>query len=44
MEARVRDSSFGIRVEALARIFDAFEQGGVNVTRKFRGLELGLAA
>jgi CheY-like chemotaxis protein len=30
-------------VEALPRIFDAFEQGGVKVIRQFGGLGLGLA-
>jgi hypothetical protein len=33
--------SFGIRVEALTRIFDALEQGGMNVTRNSEGLALG---
>jgi signal transduction histidine kinase len=40
---RVQDSGVGISVEALPRIFDAFEQGGVKVTRQFGGLGLGLA-
>ena len=42
-EVRVQDSGIGISVEALPRIFDAFEQGGVKVTRQFGGLGLGLA-
>jgi PAS domain S-box-containing protein len=42
-EVRVQDSGIGISAEALPRIFDAFEQGGVNVTREFGGLGLGLA-
>ena len=42
-EVRVQDSGIGISAEALPRIFDAFEQGGVNITRKFGGLGLGLA-
>jgi signal transduction histidine kinase/ActR/RegA family two-component response regulator len=42
-EVRVQDSGLGISVEALPRIFDAFEQGGVKVTRQFGGLGLGLA-
>jgi PAS domain S-box-containing protein len=42
-EVRVEDSGIGISVEALPRIFDAFEQGGVKVTRQFGGLGLGLA-
>jgi PAS domain S-box-containing protein len=43
LEVRVQDSGIGISVEALPRIFDAFEQGGVKVTRQFGGLGLGLA-
>jgi CheY-like chemotaxis protein len=39
----VQDNGIGISVEALPRIFDAFEQGGVKVTRQFGGLGLGLA-
>ena len=42
-EVRVQDSGIGIPVEALPRIFDAFEQGSLNVTRQFGGLGLGLA-
>jgi PAS domain S-box-containing protein len=42
-EVRVQDSGIGISAEALPRIFDAFEQGGVKVTRQFGGLGLGLA-
>jgi light-regulated signal transduction histidine kinase (bacteriophytochrome) len=37
-EVRVQDSGIGISVEALPRIFDAFKQGGVEVTRQFGGL------
>jgi PAS domain S-box-containing protein len=42
-EVRVQDNGIGISAEALPRIFDAFEQGGVKVTRQFGGLGLGLA-
>ena len=42
-EVRVEDSGAGISAEALPRIFDAFEQGSVAVTRQFGGLGLGLA-
>jgi signal transduction histidine kinase/methylmalonyl-CoA mutase cobalamin-binding subunit len=42
-EVRVQDSGIGISMEALPRIFDAYEQGGVKVTRQFGGLGLGLA-
>ena len=42
-EVRVRDSGIGIPAEAMPVIFDAFEQGAVNVSRQYAGLGLGLA-
>lgn len=39
----VSDNGAGIVPEILPRIFDAFEQGGVSVTRQFGGMGLGLA-
>ena len=39
----VADTGVGIEPEALPRIFDAFEQGGTAVTRRYGGLGLGLA-
>jgi PAS domain S-box-containing protein len=39
----VSDTGVGIEPRALARIFDAFEQGSRNITRQFGGLGLGLA-
>jgi PAS domain S-box-containing protein len=42
-EVSVRDTGIGIPPEVLPRIFNAFEQGGANVTRQFGGLGLGLA-
>lgn len=39
----VADTGVGIEPEVLQRIFDAFEQGGTEVTRQFGGLGLGLA-
>ncbi|HEX6900540.1 MAG TPA: ATP-binding protein [Thermoanaerobaculia bacterium] len=39
----VWDTGIGIAPEVLPRIFDAFEQGGREVTRSFGGLGLGLA-
>jgi two-component system CheB/CheR fusion protein len=39
----VADTGVGIDPEVLPQIFDAFEQGGRDVTRAFGGLGLGLA-
>jgi PAS domain S-box-containing protein len=39
----ISDSGIGIEPEVLARVFDAFEQGGRKITRQFGGLGLGLA-
>jgi two-component system CheB/CheR fusion protein len=39
----IRDTGVGISAEALPRIFDAFEQGKVEMTRQFGGLGLGLS-
>lgn len=43
MIVTVEDSGIGIEPEALQRIFNAFEQGGREVTRLFGGLGLGLS-
>ena len=40
---RVRDTGSGIDPEILPRIFQAFEQGGREITRRHGGLGLGLA-
>ena len=39
----VKDTGVGIATEVLPRVFDAFEQGDVRMTRQFGGLGLGLA-
>lgn len=39
----VHDHGFGIEADKLPRLFDAFEQGGRAVTKRFGGLGLGLA-
>ena len=39
----IKDTGIGIHPQTLLRIFDAFEQGGPETTRRFGGLGLGLA-
>lgn len=43
LHVEVRDTGVGIRPDILPRIFDAFEQGELRMTRQFGGLGLGLA-
>ncbi len=42
-EVAVTDTGIGIDPAVMARIFDAFEQGGQQITKQFGGLGLGLA-
>ncbi|PYI80052.1 MAG: hybrid sensor histidine kinase/response regulator, partial [Verrucomicrobia bacterium] len=41
-EVRVSDTGIGIEPQAIDKIFDAFEQGQSDITRRFGGLGLGL--
>src|SRR6266480_4427295 len=43
IDARVIDTGIGIEKEAIDKIFNAFEQGQAEITRRFGGLGLGLA-
>jgi signal transduction histidine kinase/CheY-like chemotaxis protein len=43
IEVRVIDTGIGIEQETIDKIFNAFEQGQTEITRRFGGLGLGLA-
>jgi signal transduction histidine kinase/CheY-like chemotaxis protein len=43
IEVRIIDTGIGIETEKIDRIFNAFEQGQADITRRFGGLGLGLA-
>jgi signal transduction histidine kinase len=43
IEARVIDAGIGIEQETIDKIFNVFEQGQADITRRFGGLGLGLA-
>src|SRR5262249_61600519 len=42
IEVRIIDTGIGIESETIGRIFNAFEQGQSDITRRFGGLGLGL--
>src|SRR6201982_2201362 len=43
IEIRITDTGIGIEAEKIDKIFNAFEQGQTEITRRFGGLGLGLA-
>ena len=43
IEIRISDTGIGIEPEKIDKIFNAFEQGQIAITRRFGGLGLGLA-
>ena len=43
IEARIIDTGIGIEQEKIDKIFNAFEQGQAEITRRFGGLGLGLS-
>src|SRR5213592_1744595 len=43
IEIRISDTGMGIEPERIDKIFNAFEQGQISITRRFGGLGLGLA-
>src|SRR5437764_2818079 len=43
IEVRIIDTGIGIEPEQIDKIFNAFEQGQVEITRRFGGLGLGLS-
>ncbi|MDQ2918988.1 MAG: ATP-binding protein, partial [Verrucomicrobiota bacterium] len=43
MEIRITDTGIGIEHEKIGKVFNAFEQGQMSITRRFGGLGLGLA-
>jgi len=43
IEIRIADTGMGIERERIDKVFNAFEQGQISITRRFGGLGLGLA-
>jgi signal transduction histidine kinase len=43
LEIQISDTGIGIEPDVMGKIFDAFQQGGKEITKRFGGMGLGLA-